>query len=269
MVNINSKLETRNSKQILNSKKSKLFPISNFLFLICLVCFVFLTSYFGFPKTVHAQTLTSPSFTIRQGNFNMTSGTKTSTNYNLTDTMGQTAAEFFSSTGYHVKAGFQYMYTLYDFSFSISSLAINLGTLTPNAFTTASHTLTVTAPGQGYSVTAYETARLTNAYGDTISDTICDSGPCTETSAEIWTTATNNGFGYNVIGDDHDPDFTTASYFRPFPDFSLSESPATVMTTASAGKNRVGTVTYKVSPGSSQAAGDYSTQIIYIATPVY
>ncbi len=217
-----------------------------------------------------AQTLTSPSYTLRQGNFNMTSGAKSSASYNLTDTVGQIAAEFFSSAGYHVKAGFQYMYTLYDFSFSISSLAINLGSLTPNTFTTGSHTLTVTAPGQGYSVTAYEVNKLTKSgSSDTIPDTTCDSGPCTESAATVWTTATNNGFGYNATGNDIAADFVSSSYFRPFPDLSASESPATVMTTTAAGKNRVATITYKVSPSGTQAAGNYSTQIVYIATPVY
>ncbi|PIW08732.1 hypothetical protein COW38_00110, partial [Candidatus Collierbacteria bacterium CG17_big_fil_post_rev_8_21_14_2_50_45_7] len=86
--------------------------------------------YLLFPTPVHAQTsLDSPNYKIRLGNFNMTSGTKSSASYNLTDTVGQIAAEFFTGSGYHVKAGFQYIYTLYDFSFSLSSLAIDLGTL--------------------------------------------------------------------------------------------------------------------------------------------
>ncbi|MFH2085863.1 MAG: hypothetical protein ABII21_03720 [bacterium] len=220
--------------------------------------------------SARAETLESTSYRIRMGNFNITSGFKSSANYNLTDTVGQIAAEFFSSNGYHVKAGFQYIYTLYNFTFKISSLAIDLGTLAPNAFSTSSHTLTVTAPGQGYSVAAYETSRLTRV-GDTetISDTTCDSGPCTETSAQVWSTPTNNGFGYNITGDDHAADFEDDTYFRPFPDFSLDEIPATVMATSSAGKNRVATVTYQLSPSGYQAAGTYATQIIYIATPVY
>lgn len=236
-----------------------LFPLASIVWLLASIA-----------PAVHAETLTSPSYTIRLGNFNMTSGTKTSGSYNLTDTVGQTAAEFFSSSGYHVKAGFQYIYTLYNFSFSISSLAINFGSLTPNTFATASNTLTVTAPGQGYSVSAYETSKLTKSgSASTIPDTTCDSGPCTETSATVWTTATNNGFGYNLTGNDISTDFVGATYFRPFPDDSLAESPATIMTTTAAGKNRVATVTYKISPSGSQAAGNYSTQIIYIATPVY
>lgn len=226
--------------------------------------------FFGYISPVHAETLISPNYKIRMGNFNITSGFKSSLSYSLTDTVGQTVAEFFSSAGYHVKAGFQYIYTLYDFSFTLSSLAIDLGTLTPNTFSTASHTLTVTAPGQGYSVSAFETSKLTKSAGSaTIPDTSCDSGPCTETSATVWTTATNNGFGYNLTGNDVSTDFVSSSYFRPFPDDSLSETPATIMTTTAAGKNRLATVTYKVSVSGSQAAGTYATQIVYIATPVY
>jgi hypothetical protein len=222
------------------------------------------------PPKVNAQSsMDSSNYKIRLGNFNITSGQKSSSSYSLTDTVGQIAAEFFSSTGYHVKAGFQYIYTLYDFTFTISSLAINLGTQTPNTFSTASHTLTVSAPGQGYSVSAYEQTKLTNSQGDTIADTACDSGPCTETSAQPWTIPTNNGFGYNLTGNDIAVDFTTSSYFRPFPDVSLAESPATIMTTAAAGKNRVASVNYQLSVPGTQASGTYTTQIVYIATPVY
>ena len=216
-----------------------------------------------------AETMNSNNYTIRTGNFNITSGLKSSGSYSLTDTVGQTVANYFSSTGYHVKAGFQYLYTLYNFSFSISDLAVNL-TLTPNFFSTDTHNLVVTAPGQGYSVSVYETEKLTLSGGlDTIPDTTCDSGPCTETSAEPWTNANNNGFGYNLTGNDISTDFVNSTYFRPFPDFSMGENPATIMSTVEAGKNRTATVTYQLSPSGSQASGTYYTNIIYIATPTY
>lgn len=218
---------------------------------------------------MRGETMNSNNYTIRTGNFNITSGLKSSSSYSLTDTVGQTVANYFSGTGYHVKAGFQYLYTLYNFSFSISDLSINL-TLTPNTFSTDSHDLIVTAPGQGYSVSVYETEKLKLSGGlDTIPDTTCDSGPCTETSAEPWTTPTNNGFGYNLTGSDISSDFVSSSYFRPFPDFSLGETPAIIMSSVEAGKNRTATVTYKLSPSGSQASGTYSTNIIYIATPTY
>lgn len=221
------------------------------------------------PKVLAQTSLDSPNYSIRLGNFNMTSGSKSSTSYNLTDTVGQISAEFFSSAGYHVKAGFQYIYTLYDFSFTISSLAVDFGNLSSDTFSTANHTLSVTAPGQGYNITAHETTRLTNSTGDTIPDTTCDSGTCTDTAAGVWTTPTNNGFGYNLTGDDIAVDFASSSYFRPFPDFSLGDSPAIIMSSSQAGKNRTSTITYKISPSATQAGGNYSTQIVYIATPVY
>jgi len=228
--------------------------------------------YLLFPTPVHAQTsLDSPNYKIRLGNFNMTSGTKSSASYNLTDTVGQIAAEFFTGSGYHVKAGFQYIYTLYDFSFSLSSLAVDLGTLIPNTFADASHTLTVTAPGQGYSVSAIATTPLKNATGNAIVDTTCDAGDCTTTQAKGWVDPTHSGFGYNLAGDDISPDFvgTPLTLFRPFPDASSTGVPATIMTTNAAGKNRTATITYRAAPAGNQASGNYTTNIIYIATPVY
>ena len=108
-----------------------------------------------------------------------------------------------------------------------------------------------------------------NPNGDTIPDTTCDAGTCTETAAGVWTTPTNNGFGFNMTGNDISADFVGSSYFRPFPDVSVSEIPATIMTTSAAGKNRIATVNYKVSRGGTQSAGTYTTQIVFVATPVY
>lgn len=216
----------------------------------------------------HAETMESSNYRIRMGNFNMTSGTKSSASYSLTDTVGQTAAGLFTSAGYSVKAGFQYIYTLYPFSFTISDLLVDLGTLTPSSFSSDSNTLTVSAPGQGYSVTTYEINRLKSA-SNYIPDTTCNAGTCTETSAEVWTSTAAYGFGYNASGDDVAADFTDSTYFRPFPDDSAAENPATVMTRSSAGRDRATTITYKANIDGTQAAGNYTTGIIYIATPVY
>ncbi|TXH01876.1 MAG: hypothetical protein E6P95_01050 [Candidatus Moraniibacteriota bacterium] len=231
---------------------------------------LFTISCLLFTLPARAETMNSNNYSIRTGNFNITSGLKSSASYSLTDTVGQTVANYFSSNGYHIKAGFQYLYTLYNFSFLIGDTAISLSPTTPNTFTTDSHTLTVTAPGQGYAVLAYETNPLTISGGSaTISDTTCDAGTCDEDTAETWTNPTHNGFGYNANGDDVAADFLSSSYFRPFPDISLSETPATVMSSTQAGKNRTATITYKLSPSGTQAAGTYTTNIIYIATPTY
>ncbi|MFH2019596.1 MAG: hypothetical protein ABII80_03225 [bacterium] len=219
---------------------------------------------------VLAETMQSDSYRLRFGNFNMTSGTKTSLSYNLTDTVGQTVAGLFTSAGYSIKAGFQYLYTLYDFSFSLSGLAIDFGSLTPSFFQTASHTITVSAPGQGYSVSTIASSRLQKSgSSDFIPNTSCNAGTCTTTTAGIWDNTSAYGFGYNLTGNDIASDFVSSSYYRPFADFSLGGTPAVIMSTSSAGKNRSATVTYQINTPTSQPAGYYSTQITYIATPTY
>ncbi len=233
------------------------------------LAFAIFLFYFSVVNYAKAETMRSGNYTIRFGNFNMTSGKKTSASYTLTDTVGQTAAAEFTAASYTVKAGFQYIYTLFNFAFSISDLSIDFGTLTPNSFSTASHTLTVSAPGQGYTVTAFEDHPLERSGGDQIPDTTCNAGTCTQTSAGVWTSTSAFGFGFNMSGNDIPADFTDSTYFRQFADASAAESPATVMSTSAAGSGRQATVTYKVNISPTQSAGDYENLITFIATPSF
>ena len=219
---------------------------------------------------VGAETMKSESYKIIFGNFNITSGTKSSSSYTLTDTVGQTAAGEFDSTGYIVKAGFQYLYALYDFSFSISDLTIDFGSLTPGTPATATNVLTVSAPGAGYAISVFENHPLKNVDGDEISDTTCDDGSCSESSASPWTLSSVYGFGFNLSGDDVASDFVDGTYFRQFANFEAGgESPQVIMSSSQAGKNRQATVTYKVNISGSQAAGNYSNYLVFVATPSY
>ena len=220
-------------------------------------------------KQVGAETMSSESYKIIFGNFNITAGTKTSSSYTLTDTVGQTAAGEFNSSGYTVKAGFQYLYALYDFSFSISDLSIDFGSLTPGTPATATNVLTVSAPGVGYAVSVFENHPLESENGDQIPDTTCDDGSCTEAQAAPWTLNTTYGFGFNLSGDDVASDFVNGNYFRQFANQAGGESPQVIMSSSQAGKNRQATVTYKVNIGGDQAAGDYSNYLVFVATPSY
>lgn len=226
---------------------------------LLLSIFIFFTWLLTFPPQVKAQTLNSESYTIRMGNFNMTSGLKSSASYSLTDTVGQLTAQFFAEQGYHVKAGLQYIYTLYDFSFTVSSLLMDLGTLIPGTFASATHTLTVTAPGQGYSVTIHALSPLKNDAGDVIPGI----------APGVWTDPRVYGFGYRVTGSDVAADFLADSSFRPFPLLSAGESPELIMQSEEAGKNRTAEANYQVNVSPTQPPGKYSTQVIYLATPVY
>jgi hypothetical protein len=217
--------------------------------------------------------LDSPSYRVKFSNFNMTSGSKSSDNYNILDTVGQTAAGEFDSSGFKVKAGFPYITTIIPFAFSISNLSLDFGTLTPQSFDTVSHTLTVSAGGAGgYTVTGGEDHPM--RLGDTaiyIADTTCDTS-CSETTADVWTNTAVYGFGYNMSGNDVPTavgHFQGSTYFKQWADLSAAESPQTVMSSAVVGENRIATVTYKINISATQAAGDYQTQIRFVATPAY
>ena len=215
----------------------------------------------------------SNSYKIRFPNLNMTSGSKSSSNYNILDTLGQTAPGEYDSTGFKVKAGFPYIKTIIPFSFTISDLSIDFGTLVPGVFPSPlpTNTLTISSGGAaGYSVTAIEDRPLTAQSGTaTIPDTTCDSDGCSETTAGVWTNTAKYGFGYNLNGNDVPAAFVNLTYFKQFADASQSETAQIVMSSSNVGKSRTATVTYKVNVAATQTAGDYENAITFIATPTY
>lgn len=241
----------------------------NFAFLIFILIFGFFI--FNFKK-ISAVNMESSRFKIESANTSMASGEKTSTNYKLSDTLGQIAAGEFSSSGYIVKAGFQYIKSIIPFRFTISNTNINLGTLLPNTPSTSSITLTVYFGGAGqYQVTVSEAHPLKTLSGQSIPDTSCDGGSetCTENIAKNWTANSAYGFGYNMSGDDIPSDFSSSLKFRPFPDLSASENPVVIMSSTNVGKNRQSTMTFKANISSIQPAGTYQTIINFIATPSF
>jgi len=226
-----------------------------------------------FPLYIKAVSMDSSSFRIESASINNAAGNKTSDNYKLSDTLGQLAAGEFSSTGYIVKAGFQYLHSIIPFRFSISNININLGTLMPNTPSTDTTTLTVYFGGAGqYQVTAAEIGKLrTLNDAANIPNTSCNGGAdtCTTSQAKVWTSSTAYGFGYNMTGNDIPSDFINSTYYRPFADRNLSEAEAVVMSSPNVGKNRASTMTFKANISNVQPAGSYQTVINFVATPSY
>ena len=236
-----------------------------------LFCFVFLSTMYFVLSTVHGQErIESPNYRIIFPNLNSGAGVPTSTNYNLNTTLGQTGPGEYSSTGYKVKAGFQYINSIIPFSFSISDIQKNFGTLTPTSPSTSSSTIVVSAGGAGgYSVKASENHPMqTSDASDSIIDTLCDT-TCSETSAAVWTSTTKYGFGFNMSGNDVPADFVGATYYRQFADRSNSEAQAVIMSSANVGASRTATITYKVNVSSFQPAGVYQNVIMFTAIPSY
>lgn len=220
----------------------------------------------------YAVPMDSSRFKIESANVEIAGGNKSSASYNLSDTVGQLAAGQYSSTGYVVKAGFQYLRSIIPFRFSISNINIDLGILVPSTPSTATTNLTVYFGGAGqYQVTAIEEGPLKTQFSNTIPDTTCDGGSntCNESLAKVWSSTSAYGFGYGMSGNDVPSDFIDGTYFRPFPDRTAAESPATVMTSISVGKNRISTVTFKTNISSIQPAGSYQTVINFVATPSF
>jgi hypothetical protein len=241
------------------------------------ILLVFLIAGF-FP--ILAQHFSSSDYIIDWGNFNITSGQKNSPNYSLTDTVGQNAPGPYTSNGFILKSGFEYIYdTFNQFSFSIDNLAINLGSLTPQVGSTATNIITITTPsGHGYQVMAQENHPLSQSLGITIPDTACNVGTtCTDTTANVWNSASAYGFGFNAIGINNSAVatgigtsnyFLDSTYFRPF-DPVPPKTSQIVMSETSPVKNRSARVSYKANISTLQAAGSYQNSIIFTAIPKY
>lgn len=227
-----------------------------------------------YPVQILAERLESDSFVIQFGNFNVTSGEKESASFKVTDTVGQTAAGPFGeygSSSYFVGAGFQYIYQIGEFRFSISDLDIDLGLLTPGSHNSDSNILTISTKGaSGYSIYSYEAHPLKHLDASyTIPDTTCDNASCSESQAEIWTNQDIPGFGFNIAGVHVSSDFVDSSYFRQFADKQSSEDAQLIMSSSNIGLNDQATVTYKAGISGNQASGNYQTHIVYIAIPGY
>lgn len=218
---------------------------------------------------VIADNLSSPSFEVKMGTINITGGNKSSASYKLSDTVGQTAQGEFNSAGFTIKAGFQYVRDLYPFTFIISNIDLDYGSLVAGTPSTLTNIITITnGSAYGYTVKTIENHPLKHTVNvATIPDTACDvASPCTITDATPWTVNTRYGFGYNVNGTDADPDFVNSTYFRPFP-IEGTDQPSLVMSKNSPVASSSATITYKVNVSGSQQAGTYQNGIQFIAIP--
>ncbi len=247
--------------------------ISNFKFQILAIFFIAMISLLPIQQ-VEAFTMSNLDFILEMGNLNSFAGKKSNSQFTLTDSGGQLAPGLYSGTNYKVRAGFQYIYSIIAFRFTISNIFIDFGILSPTTPVTRTNILTVSnGSAYGYQVTAFENHQLLiPASGSIIPNTTCDAGTCTTTTAAAWTSTLTYGFGYrcdNLSGTDCSTDFSTSTFYKQFADASAGDPPVAVMTGTNVGRNKQGQITYKVNVSGTQAAGQYNNVITYIATPTY
>jgi hypothetical protein len=231
-----------------------------------------------FSSKANAQSsLKSTNYEITWPNLNMAAGGSTSPGYKMGITAGQTSPGLYSSFGYKIRAGFQYIHSIIPFSFKISPWALNFGSLNPETLTNnQSLTLTVNSGSAGgYQVTAQENDPLTSTATSTIPDTTCDAADtCTHTDAGTWTQTTTYGFGYNMTGTDVPLEFAGGKY-KNFPD-GPGESPVKIMGKTPAPveghvaeRNKIATMSARINIENTQAAGTYRNVLTFTAIPTY
>lgn len=266
--------------------------------IIILIAFLILyVMVYHVIRFVHAVDMESDKYRIQFGNVNIGGEKQTSSTYTMTTTFGQTAAQEFSSNGYIVKAGFQYLHSIIPFSFSVSKTNVDFGTLLPGTPVIESLDLTVTFGSAGqYQVTVVQDDAFRTYDGaNSIPDTSCDAGyTCTESVANKWSSDSTYGWGYRMTGNDIASAYVTCetihgSYcFRPYPNRALGESAAIVMESTNVTsvsptptgtpaptptdqprKSHRSTMYMKVNINGLQTAGSYYTVLQFVATPTY
>lgn len=237
-------------------------------------CLLFGTGWHMSSQRVNAENMQSDSYVIQFGNFNVTAGEKSGPTYKVTDTVGQTGAGPYGTFGvsnYFIGSGFQYIYQIPEFEFSISATSIDLGMLVIGTHSSQSHTMSITTKGAGgYAVYVISEHPLRHQSASTdIPYTTCDAGTCTINQAQVWNNQAIPGFGYHMSGDNVPADFVGSTYFRPFPDREAAENAQAVMVSYDVGIDDTATITYKAGIDANQAAGRYATAVNFIAVPSF
>ena len=223
---------------------------------------------------IFAFTMSNANFKIDFGNLNMGAGKPSGSGKSVSFTTGQIAPGLYSGTNFKVRAGFQYVYSIIPFRFSISTTDISFGEVEPTNPVTRTNNLKISnGSANGYIVSAFENHQLlVPGSGAQIPDTTCDNGLCTETTASGWVNTLTYGFGYrcdNVTGGDCSLDFSSPNDYKQFANSSLNENPQPVMLGTNVGRTKEAQITYKVNISGTQPGGSYSNTVTYIATPTF
>lgn len=216
-----------------------------FLILIFALCL-------SFPFEVSMVNMTSENYKIEVDVISVGGDLTTSTNYKLFETVGESSGveqTTSTSSNYIIYAGFQAMATSTYLTATLSANAVSLGTLSPNAVSSASQTLTVStnAPA-GYTTTIAEDGELRSG-GNDIND-VAD-GAVSVSSEE---------YGIRTSG-------TAGQMNNADTAITAVAQNAAASSTAAVGEQT--TITYKASVSANTAYGDYSHSVTFTTTANY
>jgi len=106
----------------------------------------------------------------------------------------------------------------------------------------------------------------------TIPDTTCDAGGCTESAAATWTNTIKNGRGHTCFNQDGnhvcDSSYSNGTKFRQFANIAAGETPQAIMA-SSTPATVTARIKHRLSAGTAQPAGAYTTLITYTIYATY
>lgn len=161
-----------------------------------------------------------------------------------------------------------------------SATTVPFGTVNTEVFYGACQQLTVTTNGAGgYSTTVQTTSLLTSG-SNTIAKGTCD-GACTDTAEALWATNTNNGFGYCMSNETGDPASTAdagwgtngcgsaTTHFKTHANAGAAEAAQSILSSTVPASGDSAYIKYRLTISGTQAAGTYTTVVVYITTPTF
>jgi len=177
-----------------------------------------------------------------------------------------------------VSSGTRCGYALSSAASSTTATSVAFGSLTLGASTgnnLAQFLQCTTNASNGYVIQAFETGQLTMIGGSTtFPDTTCDSGSCSASSANTWSSSTTSGFGYSLevgtTGPGGSPTLGigATNLAKPFGVGYANAQNIFSRTNTPSGTDSF-YVCYRIAVSNYQPAGTYQNQINYIATATF
>lgn len=163
-----------------------------------------------------------------------------------------------------------------------TSTTVPYATVTPATFYDICQSLTVATNATGGYTLTNQTTSLPTAGSSTIAKGVCDAS-CSDTTANAWATATNYGYGYcmkdttNTAANTADSTAWTASNqcgggtqkFKTVANAGGAQTAQQLMKATATTASDVSNVGYRLTVSAAQAAGAYSTNLVYITTGTF
>ena len=227
--------------------------------------FYFLLSTFYFLLSIPALAdveSNSANYKVKTPTLDEAGPDKSSSNYKLGDSVGQTAQGYADSANYKLYAGFQYYGgALLTLSISCDS-SVAIPAVTPGAPQSANNSCTITTNStSGYTLYTWENNDLTRTSPPT--QTIAAASLGSYGVPTPWSTGTTTGLGFSLSGSTIQAKWASGANFSSF---ETSSAAASTYGSALSGGSASVVSPLKLDTAATQVTGTYSNEIYYYIT---